>query len=90
MGYGGEWTGDLIRAGYNSGEVDLADTAAGRRRYAERMRGRAVEALLAPSLGSKQPLTLSLSNTLTCKADSTYTCQLSTSKRPPTKSLPKA
>ena len=46
-------------------------------------------AILAPSVGSKQPLTLSLSNTLTCKADSTYTCQLSTQKAPPTKSSPK-
>ena len=38
-------------------------------------------AILAPSVGSKQPLTLSLSNTLTGQADSTYTCQLSTQKR---------
>ncbi|MBA3833173.1 MAG: autotransporter-associated beta strand repeat-containing protein [Chthoniobacterales bacterium] len=35
-------------------------------------------AILAPSVGSKQPLTLSLTNALTLKADSTYTWQLST------------
>lgn len=37
-------------------------------------------AILAPSVGSKKPLTLSLTNTLTFKGDSTYTCQLSTRK----------
>ncbi len=37
-------------------------------------------AILAPSVGSRQPLTLSLSNTLTCQVDSTYTYQVSTKK----------
>ncbi len=35
-------------------------------------------AILAPSVGSKQPLTLSLTSLLTLQGDSTYTCQLST------------
>ena len=43
--------------------------------------GSGAGAFLQPSVGSKQPLTLSLSNSLTCKADSTYTCQLNTQKR---------
>ncbi len=37
-------------------------------------------AILAPSVGSKQPLTLSLTSLLTLQGDSTYTCQLSTQK----------
>ena len=46
-------------------------------------------AILAPSVGSKQPLTLRLANTLAFQSDSTYTCQLSTRNARPTKSSPK-
>ncbi len=42
--------------------------------------GSGAGAVLAPSVGARQPQTLSLTNSLTLKADSTYTCQLSTGK----------
>jgi hypothetical protein len=37
-------------------------------------------AFLAPSAATKQPATLSLTNTLTFNADGVYTCKLNTSK----------
>src|SRR5262249_27631273 len=40
--------------------------------------GSGAGAILAPSAGSNQPTTLALQSTVTCKADSTYTCRLNT------------